>query len=98
MPCKWVSLSIGAPLGNLEGTCLPGLFERNGGHIWVPFLDPVSQPPPGSLTGCCQAEDSKLGFVFFTPFLLLRRRSHVDIFTFHPFSLYGYRRAIGYQG
>jgi hypothetical protein len=23
MTCKWVSLSIGAPLGNLEGICLP---------------------------------------------------------------------------
>ena len=30
MPCKWVSLSIGAPLGNLEGIHLPGLFERKG--------------------------------------------------------------------
>jgi hypothetical protein len=36
MPCKCVSLSIGAPLGNLEGIRLPGLFE----YIWVPFLDP----------------------------------------------------------
>jgi len=27
MPCKHVSLSIGAPVGNLEGICLPGLFE-----------------------------------------------------------------------
>jgi hypothetical protein len=26
MPCKRVSLSIGAPLGNLEGIRLPGLF------------------------------------------------------------------------
>jgi hypothetical protein len=26
MPCKQVSLSIGAPLGNLEGICLPELF------------------------------------------------------------------------
>jgi hypothetical protein len=40
MPCKQVSLSIRAPLGNLEGICLLGLFERNGQYIWVPFLDP----------------------------------------------------------
>jgi len=38
MPCKWVSFSIGAPLGNLEGDRLPGLFERKGKCIWVPFL------------------------------------------------------------
>jgi hypothetical protein len=30
MPCIQVSLSIGAPLGNLEGIHLPGLFERKG--------------------------------------------------------------------
>jgi hypothetical protein len=30
MPCKWVSLCIGAQLGNLEGIHLPGHFERNG--------------------------------------------------------------------
>jgi len=30
MPCKWVSLSIAATLGNLEGIRLPGLFERKG--------------------------------------------------------------------
>jgi len=30
MPYKWVSLSIGALMGNLEGICLPGLFERKG--------------------------------------------------------------------
>jgi hypothetical protein len=40
MPCKQVSLSIGAPLGNLEGIRLPELFERNGQYIWLPFLDP----------------------------------------------------------
>jgi len=40
MPCKLVSLSIGALLGNLEGICLPGLFERKGQYIWVTFLDP----------------------------------------------------------
>jgi len=28
MPCKMVSLSIGAPLGNLEGTDLPGLLRE----------------------------------------------------------------------
>jgi len=27
MPCKQLSLSIGAPLGNLEGIRLPGHFE-----------------------------------------------------------------------
>jgi hypothetical protein len=30
MPCKGVSVSIGALLGNLEGICLPGLLERKG--------------------------------------------------------------------
>jgi hypothetical protein len=30
MPCIQVSLSIGDPLGNLEGIHLPGLFERKG--------------------------------------------------------------------
>jgi hypothetical protein len=30
MHCKRVSLSIGAPLGKLEGIRLPGLFERKG--------------------------------------------------------------------
>jgi hypothetical protein len=41
MPCKRVSLSVGALLGNLEGIrLLPGLFERKGKYIWVPFLDP----------------------------------------------------------
>jgi hypothetical protein len=39
MPCKLLSLSIGAPLGNLEVICLPGLYERKGKYIWVPFLD-----------------------------------------------------------
>jgi hypothetical protein len=28
MPCKRLSLSIGAPLGNLEGIRLPGLWEK----------------------------------------------------------------------
>jgi len=40
MPCKEVSLSIGALLGNVEGICLQGLFERKGKSIWVPFLGP----------------------------------------------------------
>jgi hypothetical protein len=40
MPCKQVSLSTGAPLGNLEGIRLPGLVERKGKYIWVPFLHP----------------------------------------------------------
>jgi hypothetical protein len=30
MTYKWVSHSIGALLGNLEGIRLPGLFERKG--------------------------------------------------------------------
>jgi len=38
MPCKRVSLYIGALLGNLEGVRMPGL-ERNEWYIWVPFLD-----------------------------------------------------------
>jgi hypothetical protein len=40
MPCMWVSLSIGAPLENVEGICLPGLFKGKVKYIWVPFLDP----------------------------------------------------------
>jgi len=40
MPCKWVSLSIGAGLGNLERIRLVGLFEQKVKYIWVPFLDP----------------------------------------------------------
>jgi hypothetical protein len=39
MSCKQVSLSIGAPLGKLEGIHFPGLFERKVKYIWVPFLD-----------------------------------------------------------
>jgi len=35
-----VDISIGAPLGNLEGIRLPGLSERKGEYIWVSFLDP----------------------------------------------------------
>jgi hypothetical protein len=40
MPCKRLSLSIGASLGNLDGIRLPGRFERKGKYIWVPFLGP----------------------------------------------------------
>jgi hypothetical protein len=40
LPCKRVSLSIGVPVGNLEGIHVPGLFERKRQYIWVPFLDP----------------------------------------------------------
>jgi len=40
MPCKQVSLSIGSPMGNLDGIFLPGLSERKGKYIWVAFLDP----------------------------------------------------------
>ena len=40
MPCKWVSPSIAATLGNLEGIRLPGFFDWKGWYIWVPFLDP----------------------------------------------------------
>jgi hypothetical protein len=35
MHCKWTSLSIGAPLGNLERVHFLGLFERKGKYIWV---------------------------------------------------------------
>jgi hypothetical protein len=38
---KWASVSIGAPLlGDMEGICLPGRFERKREYIRVPFLDP----------------------------------------------------------
>ena len=40
MSSKWVSFSMRAPLGNLEGIRLPGLFERKGKCIWVSFSDP----------------------------------------------------------
>ena len=40
MPCKQVSLSIGALLGNLKGIRLPGLLERKGEYMWVLFFDP----------------------------------------------------------
>jgi len=40
VPCKRVSLSIGAPLLYLERVCLPDRFERKEEkHILVPFLD-----------------------------------------------------------
>jgi hypothetical protein len=35
-----MSLPIWALLGNLEGTHLPGFFERKGKYIRVPVLDP----------------------------------------------------------
>ena len=40
MPCRQVSLFIGAPMGNLEGVCLLGLLREKKYYIWVPFLDP----------------------------------------------------------
>jgi hypothetical protein len=40
MPCKWVSLSIAAPLEDVEEIRLSRLFERKGQYMWVPFLDP----------------------------------------------------------
>jgi len=40
MPCKQVSLSIGALLGNLEVVRLLGFLIENKKYIWVPFLDP----------------------------------------------------------
>jgi hypothetical protein len=40
MPCKQVSLSIGAQLGNLDGVRLPELMTEKKKYIWVPFLDP----------------------------------------------------------
>jgi hypothetical protein len=42
MPCKRVSLSIGALLGNLDGVHLPELLREKKNYIWVPFLDPES--------------------------------------------------------
>jgi hypothetical protein len=39
MPCKWVSLFIGALLGNLEEVRLPGHLREKKKYIWVPFLD-----------------------------------------------------------
>ena len=40
MPCRRVSLSIGALLGYLEGVCLLGLLREKKKYTWVPFLDP----------------------------------------------------------
>jgi len=40
MPCRRVSLSIGALSGNLEGVHSPGLLREKKKYIWVPFLDP----------------------------------------------------------
>jgi len=35
MPCKRVSLSIGALLGNLEGVCLPGLERKEKVSVFL---------------------------------------------------------------
>ena len=40
MPCRRVSLSIGALLGNLEGVLLLELLREKKYYIWVSFLDP----------------------------------------------------------
>ena len=40
MSCKWVSLSIGILLGNLEGVHLAGFLREKKKYTWVPFLDP----------------------------------------------------------
>jgi hypothetical protein len=40
MPCKRVSLFIGALLGNLEGVRLPGVLREKKKYIWVHFLEP----------------------------------------------------------
>jgi hypothetical protein len=39
MPCKRVSLSIGALLGNTEGVHLLGIFEGKEKYFLVFFLD-----------------------------------------------------------
>jgi hypothetical protein len=39
MPCKQVSLSIGALLGNWEEVCLLELLSRKGNYILFPFVD-----------------------------------------------------------
>ena len=38
--CRPISLSIEAPLGNLEGVRLWGLLREKKYYIWVSFLDP----------------------------------------------------------
>jgi len=40
MPCRRVSLSIGALLGNLEGVFLLGLLREKMQYFWASFLDP----------------------------------------------------------
>ena len=40
MPFRRLSLSMGAPLWNLDGIRLPGLFERKGKYILVHLLVP----------------------------------------------------------
>ena len=38
MPCRRLSLSIGAPLWNLERVRLLGILSGKKSYIWVPFL------------------------------------------------------------
>ena len=38
MPCRQLSLSIGAPLGKLEWVRLMGILREKKSYIWVPFL------------------------------------------------------------
>jgi len=40
MPCKQVSLTLGGPLGNLEGIRLLGLFEKKRIEYLGSFLGP----------------------------------------------------------
>ena len=39
MPCRRVSLSISALLGNQEGVCSPGILREKKKYILVPFFD-----------------------------------------------------------
>ena len=38
MPCRRLSLSIGAPLGKLERVRLMGILREKKSYIWFPFL------------------------------------------------------------
>jgi len=40
MPCKRVSLSVRALLGNLVVVGLPGFLREKKTCMWVPFLNP----------------------------------------------------------
>ena len=40
MPCRRISLSIGALLGKQEGVRLLGFLREKKKYIWAPFLDP----------------------------------------------------------